>query len=177
MNGFLTVLALENAPEIFGPVPLTEPGLTDAVWFQPSVYVSVVILLALLFLLIMRMLERSRRAKTSPEQELRIRLELLHAAKSSEAFYSELASIMREAIGLCFGMSAAPRTVRELEQALTGKDTYARAEAAMKVLRQCEAILFSGNLPEDYATLLADADTACRALLPNVFSGSKGGAL
>ena len=171
MIAFLNVLALEHAPEIFGPVPLTEPGLTDQAWFLPALALAALLLVALLALLTLRLRRRARTAK-NPARELRLRLELLGAANPSGAFFLELSSIMREALGLCFGISAEPRTVRELQAAVEAGDNFGRAQIALGVLRQCEAALFSGSLPEDAKPLLSDADIALRALLLNAFAAS-----
>jgi hypothetical protein len=176
MSGLINVLALENAPEIFGPVPLSEPGLADQVWFWPGLGALCLVITVLLLVLLSGWVRRKRTAK-NPERELRVRLELLDGAKPSAALLMELASIMREALGICFSLRAEPRTVRELQAAVEAADNFGRAGSALGVLRQCEATLFSGSIPDDAAPLLAEADIALRALLPNAFSGSGKGEL
>lgn len=172
----LHVLAKIDPPQIYDRVPLTDPTVVDQPWFFPSTAAGTLVLILIVVLLLLRWRKsRRERAKRKPAYILRMRMDSIAANQKQpgNAFYSELASIVRTAIGLCYGMSATPKTAREIETIIRTKDHFGRAEGALTIIRACETALFSGESPEEATQLVADARTACAALVPEAFSKAK----
>lgn len=167
-------------PEIFGAVPLRDPTIFDKPIFWIGVAALAVAVAGLVYYLIIKHRDKKRElARKDPVFVLRMRLELLRQLtdQPGTAFFTELASIMRSAIGLCFEMSATPRTARELEQLLVGRECANRAGAALVVINECEAVLFSGEAPKDREDIIIRSVASFNELLPDSLAKLKEGTL
>jgi hypothetical protein len=174
------MLAELGKPELFGKVAPRDPTLADNPWFWAgAAFLAVIIALAVYYFIRNRREKRLEKARKDPVFILRTRLELLRQTtdQAGTTFFTELASIMRNAIGLCYEMSATPRTARELEQLLVGRECANRAGAALVVITECEAVLCSGNEPTDRAELLIKSVAAFNELLPDSAAKLKEGKL
>ena len=170
MSPLATAFAELGKPEIFGRVSPHDPTVLDSPWFWgSSVLVAALVVLAAYFAARLHKARLLAAARRDPVYVLMMRLEHLHARadQPATAFFTELASVLRGAIGLAMGTSATPRTSRELEQLLVGKDCASRARAALAVIKACEDVLFSGAVPADRADILARSAAAVRELLPD----------
>jgi hypothetical protein len=179
MTTVLPILGELSTPGIYGKVTPKDPTVFDNTWF----WVGIAAILALLALCIILFIKKSRerkweKARHDPVYILRTRLEHLRQTTDirGTAFFTELASIMRSAIGLRAEMSATPRTARELEQLLVGQENANRAGAALAVIKECENALFSGAQPDRDETLVR-ATAAFLELLPESDAKLKEGAL
>ena len=173
MNNSPMLAALDKAPEIYGPLPLTEPGLADSPYFLPSVAAVGIVLFCLFVLLVVRIVRRSRVRKIDPAGELQARLALLSGAAPSQALYLELAAILRGAVGLCFGMDSVRMTARELAAAIAERDSFNRAASAIDLLQRCEEAVFSGSSPEGADSFVEQGRIALGALLSNIQGSSE----
>lgn len=172
-------LAELATPGIYGKVAPRDPTVLDNSWFWVVVATVLVLFVLALVLFLRRRSEQKReKARRDPVYILRLRLEHLRQStdQSGTAFFTELASILRGAIGLRAEMSATPRTARELEQLLVGREIANRAGAALAVIRECESALFSGTNPDRKETLMR-ATVAFNELLPDSEAKLKEGAL
>jgi hypothetical protein len=173
----MNALAAFVAPDIYGAVQLRDPTWTDSPWFWPGAAALAVVLAGVAWLIIRRWQERRReRALRDPLFILCKRMAALHQddAAPGSYFYRQLASVMREAVGMRFKMSATPKTARELDEALAGVESAALADGALKVLRECEAVLFSGAEGGDARQLTDEADAAFKTLLPDTLKKTEG---
>ena len=170
MSPLATAFAELGKPEIFGRVSPHDPTVLDSPWFWgSSVLVAALVVLAAYFAARLHKARLLAAARRDPVYVLMMRLEHLHARadQPATAFFTELASVLRGAIGLAAEMSATPRTARELEQLLVGRACANRARAALAVVNECENVLFSVAVPANRADILARSAAAVRELLPD----------
>jgi len=178
MNFPIPVLAAVDSPEIYGEVSLTDPSIWDSQWVKVAAAALAAILALIVWLIVRRVSEkRLEKLRRDPLYILRTRLQSLLSvqAKGGREYYGEMASVMREIVGLRYKIGAAQKSARELRAALVGTENADLAGGVLDIVEKCETALFAGDAGIDADKLAADASVAFEALAPRGANDSKAG--